>query len=94
MGKRFHLKAVEFLLGTTSMLEVVIVLEMLTQLQPGTPDPSGTVTLDITQTKFHTGTYSESRFVVAEGWYDDNVFHILPLGRQADGYHTLLNNVF
>ena len=49
------------------------------------------VTLDITQTKFHTGTYSESRFVVAEGWYDDNVFHILALGRQADSCHTLFN---
>jgi len=82
-GKRFQLKAVEFLLGTTNRLEDVIVLGMLTQLQPGTyslEDPSGTVTLDLTQTKFHTGLYTESCFVLAEGWYDDNVFHILALG--------------
>jgi len=81
--KKFHLKAVEFLLGTTNRLDDVIVLGMVTQLSHGTyslEDPSGVVQLDLTETKFHTGLYTENCFVLAEGWYDDNVFHVLALG--------------
>ena len=43
-------------------------------------DPSGVVPLDLSETKFHTGLYTESCFALAEGWYDDNVFHVLALG--------------
>ena len=43
-------------------------------------DPSGVVKLDLSETKFHTGLYTENCFVLAEGWYEDNVFHILALG--------------
>ena len=43
-------------------------------------DPSGVVQLDLTETKFHTGLYTENCFALAEGWYDDNVFHVLALG--------------
>jgi len=81
--KRFQLKAVEFLLGTTNRLDDVIVLGMVTQLSHGTyylEDPSGVVQLDLTETKFHTGLYTENCFVLAEGWYDDNIFHVLALG--------------
>ena len=35
-NKRFQLKAVEFLLGTTNRLDDIIVLGMITQLSPGT----------------------------------------------------------
>jgi len=82
-NKRFQLKAVEFLLGTTNRLDDVIVLGMVTQLSHGTyylEDPSGVVQLDLTETKFHTGLYTENCFVLAEGWYDDNIFHVLALG--------------
>jgi len=82
-SKRFQLKAVEFLLGTTNRLDDVIVLGMVTQLSHGTyslEDPSGVVQLDLSETKFHTGLYTENCFVLAEGWYDDNIFHVLALG--------------
>jgi len=82
-NKRFQLKAVEFLLGTTNRLDDVIVLGMVTQLSHGTyslEDPSGVVQLDLSETKFHTGLYTENCFVLAEGWYDDNIFHVLALG--------------
>jgi len=82
-SKTFQLKAVEYLLGTTNRLDEVIVLGMITQLSHGTyhlEDPSGVVQLDLTETKFHTGLYTENCFVLAEGWYDDNVFHVLALG--------------
>ena len=82
-AKRYQLKAVEFLLGTTNRLDDVIVLGMLTQLSHGTfslEDPSGVVKVDLSETKFHTGLYTENCFVLAEGWYDDGVFHVMALG--------------
>ena len=82
-AKRYQLKAVEFLLGTTNRLDDVIVLGMLTQTSHGTfslEDPSGVVKVNLSETKFHTGLYTENCFVLAEGWYDDNVFHIMALG--------------
>uniref|UniRef100_A0A7N8WSE5 DNA polymerase II subunit 2 n=1 Tax=Mastacembelus armatus TaxID=205130 RepID=A0A7N8WSE5_9TELE len=41
-------------------------------------DPSGTVQLDMS--KFHNGLYTESCFVLAEGWYEDSVFHVSGFG--------------
>uniref|UniRef100_A0A672HCP5 DNA polymerase II subunit 2 n=1 Tax=Salarias fasciatus TaxID=181472 RepID=A0A672HCP5_SALFA len=41
-------------------------------------DPSGTVQLDMS--KFHNGLYTESCFVLAEGWYEDSVFHVNGFG--------------
>uniref|UniRef100_A0A3B3ZE01 DNA polymerase II subunit 2 n=1 Tax=Periophthalmus magnuspinnatus TaxID=409849 RepID=A0A3B3ZE01_9GOBI len=41
-------------------------------------DPSGTVQLDMS--KFHNGLYTESCFVLAEGWYEDGVFHVNGVG--------------
>jgi DNA polymerase epsilon subunit 2 len=82
-AKRYQLKAVEFLLGTTNRMDDVIVLGMLTQLSHGTfslEDPSGVVKVDLSETKFHTGLYTENCFVLAEGWYDDGVFHVMALG--------------
>ena len=38
------------------------------------------VRVDLSETKFHVGLYTENCFVLAEGWYDDNVFHVLALG--------------
>ena len=43
-------------------------------------DPSGVVKLNMTEAKFHTGLFTENCFVLAEGWYEDNEFHILALG--------------
>uniref|UniRef100_A0A672HCR2 DNA polymerase epsilon subunit n=1 Tax=Salarias fasciatus TaxID=181472 RepID=A0A672HCR2_SALFA len=69
------------LLGSTAKLGEVIVLGMITQLKEGKyylEDPSGTVQLDMS--KFHNGLYTESCFVLAEGWYEDSVFHVNGFG--------------
>eukprot|EP00088_Acartia_fossae_P068060 TRINITY_DN8562_c0_g1_i11.p1 TRINITY_DN8562_c0_g1~~TRINITY_DN8562_c0_g1_i11.p1 ORF type:complete len:542 (-),score=117.00 TRINITY_DN8562_c0_g1_i11:441-2066(-) len=81
--KKYSLKPVKFLLGTVERLDNVIVLGMLTQMSHGSyflEDPSGVVKLDMSEAKFHTGLYTENSFVLAEGWFDDEVFHVLALG--------------
>jgi len=81
--KKYQLKPVEFLLGTVNRLDNVIVLGMLTQITYGTyylEDPSGVVKLDLSETKFHMGLYTENCFVLSEGWFDEDVFHVLALG--------------
>uniref|UniRef100_A0A7N8WW56 DNA polymerase epsilon subunit n=1 Tax=Mastacembelus armatus TaxID=205130 RepID=A0A7N8WW56_9TELE len=78
---KFQLKTIEALLGSNAKLGEVIVLGMITQLKEGKfylEDPSGTVQLDMS--KFHNGLYTESCFVLAEGWYEDSVFHVSGFG--------------
>ncbi|XP_036398745.1 DNA polymerase epsilon subunit 2 [Megalops cyprinoides] len=80
---KFQLKTVEALLGSTAKVGEVIVLGMITQLKEGKfylEDPSGTVQLNISKAQFHSGLYTESCFVLAEGWYEDSVFHINAFG--------------
>lgn len=80
---KFQLKTVEALLGSSARLGEVIVLGMITQLREGKfylEDPSGTVQLDISKAQFHSGLYTESCFVLAEGWYEDSVFHVSAFG--------------
>ena len=81
--KKYHLKSVDFLLGTTSKLTDVIVLGMLTQIKHGKyslEDPSGVMDLDLSEAKFHRGLYTENCFVLVEGWYEDMVFHVTAMG--------------
>uniref|UniRef100_A0A673FE52 DNA polymerase epsilon subunit 2 n=1 Tax=Sinocyclocheilus rhinocerous TaxID=307959 RepID=A0A673FE52_9TELE len=78
---KFQLKTVEALLGSTAKVGEVIVLGMITQLKEGKfylEDPSGAVQLNMS--KFHSGLYTESCFVLAEGWYEDSVFHVNAFG--------------
>ncbi|XP_068608394.1 DNA polymerase epsilon subunit 2 [Brachionichthys hirsutus] len=80
---KFQLKTIEALLGSTAKLGEVIVLGMVTQMKEGKlylEDPSGTVQLDMSKAQFHNGLYTESCFVLAEGWYDDSVFHVNGFG--------------
>ncbi|XP_051981220.1 DNA polymerase epsilon subunit 2 isoform X1 [Xyrauchen texanus] len=80
---KFQLKTVEALLGSTAKLGDVIVLGMITQLKEGKfflEDPSGTVQLNLSKAQFHSGLYTESCFVLAEGWYEDSVFHVNAFG--------------
>ncbi|XP_062501135.1 DNA polymerase epsilon subunit 2-like [Corticium candelabrum] len=82
-SKKFQLRPVEYLLGTTSRLGRVIVLGMLIQLKEGKyflEDPTGSVELDLSQATFHTGIFTEYCFVLAEGMYDDGIFHVSALG--------------
>uniref|UniRef100_A0A8C9L1F1 DNA polymerase II subunit 2 n=1 Tax=Serinus canaria TaxID=9135 RepID=A0A8C9L1F1_SERCA len=78
---KFQLKTVETLLGSAAKVAEVIVLGMITQLKEGKfflEDPTGVVQLDLS--KFHSGLYTESSFVLAEGWYEDEVFHVNAFG--------------
>ncbi|XP_030308147.1 DNA polymerase epsilon subunit 2 isoform X2 [Calypte anna] len=80
---KFQLKTVESLLGNTAKVGEVIVLGMITQLKEGKfflEDPTGVVQLDLSKAQFHSGLYTESSFVLAEGWYEDEVFHVNAFG--------------
>ncbi|XP_029807692.1 DNA polymerase epsilon subunit 2 isoform X3 [Suricata suricatta] len=82
-GSKFQLKTVETLLGSTTKIGDVIVLGMITQLKEGKfflEDPTGTVQLDLSKAQFHSGLYTESCFVLAEGWFEDKVFHVNAFG--------------
>ncbi|XP_059514812.1 DNA polymerase epsilon subunit 2 isoform X3 [Myotis daubentonii] len=78
-----QLKTIETLLGNTTKIGDVIVLGMITQLKEGKfflEDPTGTVQLDLSKAQFHSGLYTESCFVLAEGWFEDQVFHVNAFG--------------
>ncbi|VDD74882.1 unnamed protein product [Mesocestoides corti] len=82
-GKGFKLRPVEFLLSMGAKETSVIVLGVLTQLKNAQwylEDPSNLVKLDLSQTRFHQGVFSEGSVVLAEGWYDDEVFHATGIG--------------
>jgi len=73
----------EFLAGCTSKVGDVIVLGMITQLKEGKfylEDPTGSVQMDLSATKFHTGLFTENCFVLAEGSYDDGIFYVNAIG--------------
>lgn len=80
--QRFQLKQVENLLATSSMNDVVI-LGYLTSFTEGKfhiEDPTGTVELDLTNVKFHSGLFCEGCFVLAEGRYRDGLLKVSGLG--------------
>lgn len=80
---KFELKTVEFLLGSSSLVQNVIVLGMLTQIKEGIfwlEDPTGVVKLDLEKALFHTGMYTENCFVLAEGDYEDGMLKVTALG--------------
>uniref|UniRef100_A0A8B9FAU2 DNA polymerase epsilon subunit n=1 Tax=Amazona collaria TaxID=241587 RepID=A0A8B9FAU2_9PSIT len=70
---KFQLKTIEALLGNTAKVGELIVLGMITQLKE-----VGWFLLWSVQ--FHSGLYTESCFVLAEGWYEDEVFHVNAFG--------------
>uniref|UniRef100_A0A8C4QTQ8 DNA polymerase epsilon subunit n=1 Tax=Eptatretus burgeri TaxID=7764 RepID=A0A8C4QTQ8_EPTBU len=79
----FQLRTVEFLLGTTTNLKEVILLGMLTQIKEGKfylEDPTGTVQLDLQNVQHQHGLFTECCCILAEGRYDDGVFHVIAMG--------------
>ena len=78
--QKHQLRSVEFLLSSSGIPGKIIVLGMLTQLREGKfylEDLTGTVELDLTQCTFHIGLFVEDSIVLAEGIYDDNIFHVI-----------------
>lgn len=74
--KKFKLLFVENLLSNSSVKEAVV-LGLLTQLTEGKfyiEDPTGSVLLDLSAAKFHSGFFCEGCFVLAEGSFDEGVF--------------------
>ncbi|XP_042224054.1 DNA polymerase epsilon subunit 2-like [Homarus americanus] len=82
-NKKFGLTKVEFLMGSSSRLEEVVTLGLLTQLVEGQhhlEDDTGAVRLDLTNTKFHTGLFTHNCFVLVDGWYEDGLLHANAIG--------------
>ncbi|XP_051833879.1 DNA polymerase epsilon subunit 2 [Antechinus flavipes] len=80
---KFQLKTIEILLGSTARIGEVIVLGMITQMKEGKyflEDPTGTVQVNLSKAQFHSGLYTESCFVLAEGWFEDQIFHVNAFG--------------
>ncbi|CAB4060017.1 POLE2 [Lepeophtheirus salmonis] len=81
--KKFHLKKIDYLLGTSDKLSDVIILGMISQMKSNRyslEDPTGVVTMDLSETKFQSGLYAEGCFVLVEGWYEDYTFHVIAMG--------------
>lgn len=81
--KKFQLKPIEFLLSNTHYCEDIIVLGMITQLKENKfylEDPTGSLPLNLSETKYHSGVYTEGCFVLAEGNLVDGLFEVKALG--------------
>lgn len=82
-GGAMKLKRVEDLFGAPGRTNEAVVLGMLTQMKADKfylEDPTGSVELDLSKTVFHTGLFTEDSIVLAEGWYEDAVFHVKAIG--------------
>lgn len=81
--KKFQLRNTEYLLGCASKASDIIILGMLSQIKEGKyylEDLTGAVEIDLSNAKFHEGLFTESCFVLAEGYYVDSIFHVLAVG--------------
>lgn len=94
---RFQLHKVEGLLGQTGSVDKVIVLGILTRLKEGKvhlEDPTGCLELDLTNTVFHTGLFVENSLVLAEGVFEDKIFHVLAVGFPPPEPPSVTRNYF
>lgn len=80
--RKFTLKYAENLLSASSVSEVVM-LGLLSKFKEGKfylEDPSGAIPIDLSETKFHNGLYTEGGFMLAEGTYNDGILKVNGLG--------------
>lgn len=88
--RRFQLTPLSALLGaagdshkSTAATESIVVLGMLSQLQEGKfylEDLDGKVRIDLSQTEFTMGLFTEQTVVISEGTYKDQLFHASSIG--------------
>uniref|UniRef100_T1IYN3 DNA polymerase epsilon subunit n=1 Tax=Strigamia maritima TaxID=126957 RepID=T1IYN3_STRMM len=88
--EKFHLQPVEYLLATTARLGNLVVLGMLSQLKEVNGNKYFNDHFNAMQhfrenffwkiPTFHPGLITENCFVLAEGSYDDGIFHVQALG--------------
>ncbi|XP_022115416.2 DNA polymerase epsilon subunit 2 [Pieris rapae] len=79
---RFQLRKIEVLLSTSRKVDDVVVLGLLTQLTEGKyylEDPTGSVLLDMSQTRYHSGLFTENSYVLVEGYFEDKTLHVMGL---------------
>ena len=82
-SSKFQLQSVEYLLSSSGLPDKVVVLGMLTQLKEGKyylEDPTGYVELDVSECTFQAGLFVENSIVLAEGMYEDKIFHVIAVG--------------
>ena len=80
---KFQLRTVDYLLSSSGLPDKIIVLGMLSQIKEGKfhlEDPTGCVELDLSSAIFHMGLFVENSIVLAEGIYEDKIFHISAIG--------------
>ncbi|XP_046995901.1 DNA polymerase epsilon subunit 2 isoform X1 [Schistocerca americana] len=81
--QKFTLRPVDYFLSSSRKVDDAVVMGLLTQLKEGKyylEDTTGTLQLDLSETRYHTGLHVEGCFVLAEGWYEDRVFHVNGMG--------------
>ncbi|KAI5740833.1 hypothetical protein M8J76_007733 [Diaphorina citri] len=74
---------VEYLMSLTNVNHKTVVLGMISQLKENRyflEDPTGIVQLDLSQTSYHPGLYTENCIVLVEGHYKDQILHVDALG--------------
>ena len=80
---KFQLRSVDFLLSSSGLPDKIIVLGMLSQIKEGKyhlEDTTGCVELNLSNATFHMGLFVENSIVLAEGIYDDKIFHLSAVG--------------
>lgn len=82
-GSSYKLKPIESLLSTSSRINNIVILGLLTHLKEGQyylEDPTGTVAVDLSQANYHDGLFTDGSFVLAEGSYKDEAFIVQAIG--------------
>jgi len=81
--EKYSLQKIEYLLSSSGLPNKIIILGMLSQIKEGKyhlEDPTGTVELDMSECEFHVGLFTENCLVLAEGIYEDRIFHLSAVG--------------
>ena len=82
-ASKFQLRSVDYLLSSSGLPDTIIVLGMISQIKEGKfhlEDPTGCVELNLSSAVFHMGLFVENCIVLAEGIYEDKIFHLSAVG--------------
>ncbi|XP_022186032.1 DNA polymerase epsilon subunit 2 [Nilaparvata lugens] len=82
-GQQFQVQPIEVLLSSSHKIKHVVILGMLTTMKDGRyqlEDPTGSIPINLTGVKYHTGFFTDNCFVLAEGNYKDEIFHVDSIG--------------
>lgn len=94
---KFQLRSVDYLLSSSGLPDKIIVLGMLSQIKEGKyhlEDPTGCVELNLSNAVFHMGLFVENSIVLAEGIYEDKIFHLSAVGFPPPELATDAQNYF